>query len=738
MHSNFLSLRHRAGSFCIFVVLSVLGILFVYRDAVWNRSLLAPLDLAPELYSKFRWMDTNATGVPQNHYIIDIFDYELPRQFIGYQALNNGVFPWWDPYSHGGRPLISEGHISFTDPLRLILYKLLPFEAAYNSIRLLHSFLLGLAAFVLLTYLGCSPAATLFGALSFQFAGPHAIFFFHAHLQASFLYYPFLWILWASWLNQPRWWKLAAATLCCGGVFASGNQQSHAYLPLFALCFSIGYAWNSLAHWRSVLTAITFSGFGGALLAAPFLGPQIELFLLCNREVLPGFSLKSALAGPLSLAFFFPWSLGTFRTFDLGRIVNQNGLGFVAYLGTAASFLAVVTLLDGAKKRLADPAIRTSFLLIVLYFGVICCTPLLTLLYTRASGLALLGLVVCAAKGFDLVASPDSPNWCKTFLKRAAIALALIVTAINVFAFLVYPRVLPRVKAFVLERATTNVMMDHAPALRSFQAENLPNEITIANPETVLALASAVSLLLFFSVRQGFRTAALPVLLLLNIAPLLLFAERFIIKSPMQLWHALLQGGPEQKRVLSTVGPFERFTETAPGRHEYVFPGVTCLYYKLHNLVGYSSFPLAQPNRAANHTYSSPERGLSQGVFPSPNPNKAVRFVWKTPNERAVEIKNESLNTLTLEIGSGAPGPLLRTDTYYPGWRVRNVHASETHSELANNAVEVPSPSTTLHLEYRPSFLGIYQIASGVALLVCCLATTSELILHVKKRLAKN
>ena len=50
MHSNFLSPRHRAGSFCIFVVLSVLGILFVYRDAVWNRSLLAPL----ELYSKFK------------------------------------------------------------------------------------------------------------------------------------------------------------------------------------------------------------------------------------------------------------------------------------------------------------------------------------------------------------------------------------------------------------------------------------------------------------------------------------------------------------------------------------------------------------------------------------------------------------------------------------------------------------------------------------------------------------
>ena len=732
MNSNFLSPGHRAGSFCIFVVLSVLGILFVFRDAVWNRCLLAPLDLAPSLFSKFKWMDPSATAVPKNHYIIDILDYELPRHYIGYEALKNGEFPWWDPYSHGGRPLVSEAHISFTDPLRLLLYKLLPFEAAYNSIRLVHSFLLGLAAYVLLTSLGRSPAATLFGALSFQFAGPYAIFFFPGHLEASFLYYPFLWVLWASWLNQPRWWKLAAATFCCAGVFASGNQQSHAYLPLFALCFSTGYAWNSLACWRSVLAVIALSGLGGALLAAPFLGPQIELFLLSKRELVSGSSLKFALAGPLSLTFFFPWSLGTFRTLDLSKIANQYSLGFVAYLGTGASFLAVVALLNGIRKRLVDPAVRTSLLLLVLYFGFICCTPLLKILYHRASGLALLGLVVCAAKGFDLVASPDSPIWCKTFLRRAAIALALIVTAINVFAFLVYPRLLPRVNAFVLERATTNVTMDQAPALRSFQVQNLPKEITIANPETLLALASAFSLLLFFSVKPLFRTVALPVLLLLNIVPLLLFAERFIVKSPMQLWHALLQGGPEQKRVLSAVGPFERFSETAPGRHEYVFPGVSCLYYRLHNLVGYSSFPLPVPLRAANQTYSSPERGLSQGVFSSPNPHKCVRFVWKTPNERTLEIKNETLNTLTLEIGSGAPGLLVRTDTYYPGWRARNVHAPENNPGIGNYAFEIPSSSTTLQLEYRPSFLRIYQVASGIALVVCCLAMTWKLICTAK------
>ena len=738
MNSNFISPRHRAGSFCIFVVLSLLGMLFVFRNAAWNHSLLAPLDLAPELFSKFKWMDPTDAGLPKNHYIIDIFDYELPRHYIGYQALNNGEFPWWDPYSHGGRPLVSEGHISFTDPLRLILYKLLPFEAAYNSIRLVHSFLLGLGAYILLTYLGCSPAATLFGAVSFQFAGPHAIFFFPGHLEASFLYYPFLWVLWASWLNQPRWWKLALATLCCGGVFASGNQQSHAYLPLFALCFSIGYAWNSLARWRSVLAVAGLSVSGGALLAAPFLGPQIELFLLCKRDVLSGFSLKSALAGPLSLTFFFPWSLGTFRTLDLSKITDQYGLSFIAYLGTGASFLAVVALLDGIRKRLADPAVRTSLLLLALYFGFICCTPLLRILYNRASGLALLGLLVCVAKGFDLVASPNSPNWCKTFLKRAGIALALMVTVINIFAFLVYPRVLPRVKAFFLERATANLGTDHAPALRSFQVENLSNEITIANPETVLALASAFSLLLFFSARPFLRTAALPVLLLLNIAPLLLFAERFIIKSPMQLWHALLQGGPEQKRVLSIVGPFERFNETAPGRHEYVFPGVTSLYYRLHNLAGYSSFPLPPPTNTANHIYSNPERGLSRGVFTSPNPHKSVRFIWNTPNERAVEIKNETLNTLTLEIGSGAPGLLVRTDTSYPGWKATSVHASESNSGMANYSFEIPSSSTTLHLEYRPSFLSIYQIASGITLVVCCLATTWELILQRQKRRAKD
>src|ERR1051326_6393731 len=130
--------------FLIFLVLSICATVFIYREALWGDRLLAPLDVGPTLFSKYRWMDPQASGVPKNHYILDMFDFELPRQLAAYQSLHLGEFPWWEPYSDGGHPLAAEAHNNLTDPFRLLLYHLFPFVLAFNWVLPLHSLFAGL------------------------------------------------------------------------------------------------------------------------------------------------------------------------------------------------------------------------------------------------------------------------------------------------------------------------------------------------------------------------------------------------------------------------------------------------------------------------------------------------------------------------------------------------------------------------------------------------------------------
>jgi hypothetical protein len=132
---------------------------------------LAPVDIAPTIFSKYRYVDPSAGEVPANHYIIDQLTYDLPLQYTIYGAYRRGEIPWWDPYDYAGRPLLADAHVNGTDPIRIICYLTLPFVSAYNWNLILKSILTGLGMFLLLRHLHFVFSISLPLALTFQFAG---------------------------------------------------------------------------------------------------------------------------------------------------------------------------------------------------------------------------------------------------------------------------------------------------------------------------------------------------------------------------------------------------------------------------------------------------------------------------------------------------------------------------------------------------------------------------------------
>ena len=110
---------NRLRDISFFLIASFALAFLVFGDALWGRAILAPVDIAPALWEKFRFVDPASNGVPQNQHVVDQLSYDLPLQSLMHEAWRRGEVPWWNPYSYGGRPLLADAHCNGAVPLRV-------------------------------------------------------------------------------------------------------------------------------------------------------------------------------------------------------------------------------------------------------------------------------------------------------------------------------------------------------------------------------------------------------------------------------------------------------------------------------------------------------------------------------------------------------------------------------------------------------------------------------------------
>jgi hypothetical protein len=711
-----------------FALAQAVVLTIVFQGGLWGSSLLAPIDIAPALFPKYRALDANSTGVPANHHIIDQLTYDLPLQYTIHEALQRGEVPWWDPYTLGGRPLLADATISGTDPIRWLLYRLFSFEAAYNWVRVLHSIFTGLGMLLLLWRAGFALWISLPLAVAYQFAGGHILFYGQTWIQASLLYYPFLWLAWDAVCTRGKRWGMAVAPLLIAGIFLAGNLQSHSYVVVFARAFLLGYAgrdWRKAGRIAAVLVA---TGLLGACLAGPALGAQLEALALSSRKIEPLFKPLTWFSAFGSLAGVYPWGLGTFRTLDLSKLLAQVPLGFALFIGCAGFVLAVLgTEVKPSHER--RPFKRTALWLLAGYLFIIS-TPLVGFLYMRTAALGAMALVFLAAMGAEMLAASDRAR------RRAGwgvltVALAAAIST-NVFAFAVYPKLLPKVKQVVANHEQDFGHLERAQEVRAFQIETLPAEISFRNLETVAGFLALAALGLWLLRPPTFaRTPLLACLLVLNVLPVLHYARRFVPRQPVELWRQLLAGGPEQRRVRDVLGDTPlRLFEVAPGSYEQVFvlelshlqrvrvvhAYATLFPTSLHNL------PPAERERwkpqLADWIYESPQRGMAAGqLYANATPGLA-RFQWEGRGRRPFTVEQEGLNTIRLTLQPGEAGTLLWSDTYYPGWKAigDGTPLALRPVEPCFTRLEVPASVRTIVLHYEPRFLPAGKVSAIIGL----------------------
>jgi hypothetical protein len=708
-------------SILVFVFASLLLCAAVFRDALWGGSIAAPVDIAPTLWAHYGYVAPGNNGIPQNHYIVDQLSYDLPLQWTMHQSWRRGEVPWWNPYTFSGRPLLADAHCNGTDPIRVAVYLAVPdFVLAYNWTLILHSMLMGLGLFVLLCGFGTRSVVAGSCALVGQWAGCNTLFIGHPWIEGAFLYYPWLWLAWHRGLSGTR--HTVSAAIAVAGTFYAGNLQSHAYLPLFSLAVALGYAGMSRKLWHRVLCVFAPGLILGAMLASPVLLAELELYSR-NVRILTGAGVawlpQHAL---MALAAVHPWALGTFRT------VGLSGYSFLLSIGGAGMILAAL----GWARRREDSswtqACRSAGWLAAVFIFILA-TPLESFLYTRAAGLGLLGLIVLAARGVESLLREEKPLRCWACVVLTGAALITLGT--HALAYIIYPYLKDWVTARMEAHAAEDPYGGTSTELRRFQVRNFAHEVTFQNPEA-LANCLAIALLGLLLLRQeARRPASWIALFALNITPLILFSMRFVPHSSVEMWKLFRAGGPLQKQTIEGMGdPKLRLNDDASLDFLHIFPMESAVLHGLHVLNGYAALqPANQMDLPTNerwadfYIYTQRDIHVSQltpkNTLESAGRVGLSRFFWKSGSQRLIKIRDESLCSLNLDFPPGPADTLVRTDTYYPGWKTEphiTVHQSSIRPFFSE--IDVPASCSTVRLNYSPRGQLVALCAATLASLV--------------------
>ena len=281
--------------------------------------------------------------VSNDYAISDSANLQYPLRHYAGHELRQGRLPLWTPGVYMGYPLLAEGQAGVFYPFNLLLFGLLPAQAALGIRVLLPFIIAALGAFYLARELGAGGAGALMAGLAYALSG-----FFIVHVKHMTMVDAACWIPVALWLVERGIKHSDSALLGVGLVtgmqWLAGSPQIAYYSAGMTALYFAGRAWQLRARLRSPRRMVLLLALALALglgLAAVQLLPTYELVGFSERS--GGASYEFASAFPYALVnlktFLYPLANGTPGTgdYDISGIFWED----YAYLGLAPLLLGL-------------------------------------------------------------------------------------------------------------------------------------------------------------------------------------------------------------------------------------------------------------------------------------------------------------------------------------------------------------------------------------------------------------
>lgn len=350
------SSRTKAGyvSALPILILAALTLGYFWRYVVLGEAYL-PADILSMWYP---WRLPEVTPIIHNRLLSDAINTHFPSDLFYWQQLRLSQLAIWNPNILAGDPVLASAMTGQVYPIKLAAYLLLPAIDAQAVLLIVHTFLAGLFAYLLMRHWSFSRPAALLSGIAWMFNGYVSVWleFNHTIMAAALL--PLVLLLYEK-ANRTWSWKWVAIAGFALGLANLGNAQRasfvvlallvlHAVRQISAIRSGVGVSATLRANIQFGLILLISVG-----LAAVQILPTVELQALGQQRVILGVDdLRMALLRVALLGSFgLPTAAGSpTLQFDLFTMAGTNYNEFQGYAGIVPLALAISALCR-AKRR---------------------------------------------------------------------------------------------------------------------------------------------------------------------------------------------------------------------------------------------------------------------------------------------------------------------------------------------------------------------------------------------------
>lgn len=245
------------------------------------------------------------------------------------EAIKNCALPYWVKGMGSGFPLMAEGQVGGFYPLNMVLFFILPLNAAFNYSIIFHFIIAGIFTYLYARKSGADELGGCISSLLFCFGSAYAGCFYNIITLRTLAWFPMVLFLFECYFEKRRYRYIVYSGLALGFQFLAGFIQMAAYSAFFYLAYLIYRSVSDKAGVKYVFKEVFFFLVSALIIAFPQLLLTHQLSTLSGREYATlGFALWRSFAPPGLLGLVFPFS---FTFLNVHFYVGVLSLLFVVF-----------------------------------------------------------------------------------------------------------------------------------------------------------------------------------------------------------------------------------------------------------------------------------------------------------------------------------------------------------------------------------------------------------------------
>lgn len=264
----------------LFMFFVIVGMTAFYLFPLFQGLVLLPLDLLVAQHNPWYYQ---ATILVKNSFMEDSIIQMYPWRFFVFESLQEGIIPFWNPYTLMGTPFMASMKPMVFYPFTLLLFPFGPVHG-WNILLFLQITLSLFFAYLFLREWKVSPLISLFGSLVFAFNTLMIGVLEFGSEGHVLLWFPLLFYAVKKFIDTHNPWFLSIAGFAFAFSILAGQLQYVIYASFSLFLFILAYGFARKITMRRFIPIFIFL-FLGIGAAAVQLVPSIELFFYANRSL---------------------------------------------------------------------------------------------------------------------------------------------------------------------------------------------------------------------------------------------------------------------------------------------------------------------------------------------------------------------------------------------------------------------------------------------------------------------